>query len=65
MYLNFELAEIFYFNYGIMSPFLIQYLNVLLTKIEYVMLYFYIYEMMLRIIAYIVVFISYKDSNCH
>ena len=40
MYLNFDLADIFYFNYGIMIPFLIQYLNVLLTKIEYVMLYF-------------------------
>ena len=47
MYLNFELADIFYFNYGIMIPFLIQYLNVLLTKIEYAMLYFYRYEMML------------------
>ena len=55
MYLDFELADIFYFNYGIMIPFLIQYLNVLLTKIEYAMLYFYIYEMMLWIIAYIVV----------
>ena len=40
MYLNFELVDIFlYFNYGIISPFLIQYLNLFLTKIEYVMFY--------------------------